>query len=191
MLKRIWLLLPLVLLLSGCGGTEEEAGALQQRYAALESAQAEAEIICHLPGESRSFTVTTTVEPEGATTTIQAPEEVAGLSATVSGEDLLVNYQGAAVVSGLTPVLSPANCVPYLLRAAGSGYLLEHGRETIDGMPCLRLSFDTTASDGEKIVCTVWFEEETGTPCYGEFSRDGAVVMTVRLQSFEMTGKEA
>ncbi len=191
MLKRIWLLLPLVLLLSGCGGTEEEAGALQQRYGLLESAQAEAEIICHLPGESRSFTVTTTVESEGATTTIRAPEEVAGLSATVSGEDLLVNYQGAAIASGLTPVLSPANCVPYLLRAAGDGYLLEHGRETIDGMSCLRLSFDTTASDGEKIVCTVWFEEESGVPCYGEFSRDGAVVMTVRIQSFEMTGKEA
>lgn len=190
-MKRVLLLvLCLPLLLCGCGSTEEEAKTIQSNFAAVETATVEAEITCHLEGESRSFTVVTTCDTQGATTTITAPEEVAGLSATVSGENLLINYEGAAITAGKIPTLSPANCVPYLLRAVGTGYLLEHGEETIDGMDCLRAAFDTTAPDGEKILCTVWFERASGVPCYAEFSRDSAVVLTVRTLSFEMTGKE-
>ena len=181
----------LAVLLCGCGkGEEEEIKGLQSSYENAQSLTISGEITCHLAGENRSFTVVTTWSPEGATTTITAPEELAGLSATVTGDELLLRYEGAALSAGTPIVLSPAACVPYLIRSVADGYLLEYGSETIDGMECLRLAFDTTATDGSKILCTVWFERGTMVPCYTEFSTDGVVVLTIRTLSFEMTQKE-
>ena len=139
MKKVLLLALCLTLLLCGCGrGEEEEVRALQQRYDALQQATMESEITCHFDGGSRSFTVVTTCEAQGATTTITAPEELAGISATVTGKELLLRYEGAALSAGVPAVLSPAACVPYLLRSVAQGYLLDYGGETIDGMDCLR-----------------------------------------------------
>ena len=183
--------LSLTLLLCGCGrGEEEAARALQSRWAHMASLTTESEITCHLAGESRSFTVVTTCTAEGATTTVTAPAELAGLSATVSGEELLLRYEGAALSAGVPQYLSPAACVPYLVRSVTEGYLLEYGAEMLDGLDCVRAAFDTTAPDGSKVLCTVWFETETLAPRYTEFSTDGAVVLTIRTLSFTMQEKE-
>lgn len=96
---------------------------------------------------------------------------------------LLLRYEGAALSAGVPSVLSPAACVPYLVRCVAEGYLLEHGAETLDGLPCIRAVFDTTASDGSKILCTVWLEAESGVPRYTEFSENGAVAVTIRTLS--------
>ena len=189
-MRRILLPVLCLLLLCGCSGTREQAEELQNHCATWKNVRMEAEIICHLEGESRSYTVLCTCDEQGATTTITAPEEVAGISATVTDGELLVNYGGAALSAGTPPVLSPANCIPLLLHAAAEGYLLEHGAETMDGLECLRLALDTTASDGKKILCTVWFETAGGVPRYAEFSRDGVVKLTLRTLSFEIIGKE-
>jgi hypothetical protein len=178
----------MTLLLCGCGRREEEeVRALQSRYGGLEKVTMESEITSHFDGGSRSFTVITTCDTQGATTTVTAPEELAGISATVTGEEMLLRYEGAALSAGVPLVISPAACVPYLLRSVADGYLIECGGETIDGMDCLRAAFDTTAPDGTRILCTVWFEKTTGAPCYTEFSTDGAVVLTIRTLSFDIT----
>ena len=106
------------------------------------------------------------------------------------GDNLALRYEGAAVSAGVPSVLSPAACVPYLVRSVAEGYLLEYGSETIDGLDCLRCAFDTTTPDGSRILCTVWLERESGVPCYTEFSTDGAVVLTIRTLSFTMKEKE-
>lgn len=191
MKKVYFLTLCLAIVLCGCGkGEEQEVRALQQRWAQMESLTMESELTVHLTGGSRSFTAVTTCDTEGATTTITAPEELAGLSATVAGEELLLRYEGAALSAGVPSMLSPAAGVPFLVRAVSGGYLLEYGTDTIDDRDCLRAAFDTTAPDGSKVLCTVWFERVTGAPCYTEFSTDGVVVLTIRTLSFDMKEKE-
>lgn len=188
MKKVIIFILALSLLLCGCGRREEQAVRdLQRRWAEAEQITAQAEIVFHLDGTARSFTVAVVWQPQGATTTILAPEAVAGISATVSGEEMVLRYEGAALSVPVPAVLSPAVCVPYLVRAVAAGYLLEYGSETIDGLDCIRAAFDTTAPDGTKILCSVWLERETGAPCYAEFSTDGVVLLTARTLSFDMT----
>ena len=93
----VWLLAA-ALLLAGCGKkTASQAESLRQRYREMQAAHMEAEITCHLETENRTFTVSCDWTPTGAGTTVTAPEALAGLTASVSGEDLTVSYDGAAL----------------------------------------------------------------------------------------------
>ena len=167
MKRGMYLVAALCLLLCGCGKKDAaEAQAVQQRYAALTGAVAEAGIVSHPEGETRSFTVRCTCDrtKDTATTTVMAPEELAGLSATVTGERLLIQYDGPALAEG---------------------YVLEVGEETLEDIPCRRLTLDTTDADGEKVVCTVWLAEED--PVYAELSREGKLLLSVRFTAFQQT----
>ncbi len=178
----LWLLLAAVCL-CGCGRkTASQTDALRQRYRDMQAAHMEAEITCHLETENRTFTVSCDWTPTGAGTTVTAPEALAGLTASVSGEDLTVSYDGAALSAGSLRDVAPANCLPWLLHAVAEGYLAEAGRETLDGADCLRLALDTTAPGG-KVLCTVWLDGG-GAPLYAEFTQDSRVVLTARLLSF-------
>ena len=184
-MKKIWIgILCLSCLLCGCAARETDAQLLQQQYGQIQRSRMDAEITCHLEKENRSFTVQCDYDKDsGASTTVTAPEELAGICADASGEDMSVTYDGVSLAAGETVDISPANCLPWLLRAAAEGYVLEEGRETIDGTDCLRVALDTTADSG-KVLCTAWFDRQTLIPCYIEFSRDGKIMLTVRVLSF-------
>lgn len=175
-----------ILLLCGCGGgSTEEAQEAQRHYAQLQGACLEAELCCHLETESRSFTVSCNWQrDQGASTTVTAPEHLAGLTASVSGQELTVSYDGIALSAGALWDIVPANALPWLLRALSEGYLLEAGRETLEGEDCLRLSLDNSLSGGGKLLCTVWLRRADLLPLYAEFSQDGRMVLTARLLSF-------
>ena len=178
----VWLLAA-ALLLAGCGKkAASQAESLRQRYREMQAAHMEAEITCHLETENRTFTVSCDWTPTGAGTTVTGPEDLAGLTASVSGEDLTVSYDGAALSAGSLRDVAPANCLPWLLRAMEEGYLVDAGQETLEGLDCLRLALDTTAPGG-KVLCTVWLGGDGG-PLYAEFSQDSRVVLTARLLSF-------
>lgn len=175
----------LVMLLCGCG-KDTRMEDLQQQYRAISASQMSAEIVCHLPSDNRTFTVSCNYDKEqGATTSITSPEEVKGISASVSGDSLTVTYDGMILPAGELTDICPANCLPYLLHAASDGYVTEYGSDTLEGRECLRTAFDTTAGSGQKILCTVWFDAESYLPDYAEYSVDGNVVLTARILSFE------
>ncbi len=183
-MKKTWIAVLCLLLLSGCGKAQQGA-ALQEQYAAVSRAELAAEITCHLPDEVRQYQVTCDYDAHGgAETVITAPAELAGVRATVSGEDLTLTYDDLTLSAGTLEAISPANCLPWLLRAAAEGYVLEEGRETLEDRDCLRLAFDTTGADGEKVLCTTWFDRETLLPVYSEFSVGGQLRLSVKVISF-------
>ncbi|MBE6989612.1 MAG: hypothetical protein E7426_02565 [Ruminococcaceae bacterium] len=183
-MRRICMvLLCLPLLLTGCGRARRSE-ALQQRYAALVSAELTAEVTCHLPGEVRPFTLSCDWTPAEAEITVTAPAELAGLSAAVSGEDLALRYEDLVLPAGTLTAVTAANCLPWLLRSAASGYVLEEGEEKLGDTSCLRVAFDTTAPDGEKVLCTVWFDGAEQTPLYAEFTADGQLTLSAVIRSF-------
>ena len=148
-------------LLCACGAAPSAGQNLQEQYAAVKTAQLEAEV-----------------------TTITTPEELAGISATVSGSDLTLTYDGTGLAAGPLRDVCAANCLPLLLRAVSDGYILEQGKETIEGQPCLRLALDATLPSGEKVLCTGWFYGADLTPCYAEFSQDGKLLVSARITYF-------
>ena len=178
-----WLLL-VTLLCAGCGKARE-GEALQTHYAAVTCAELTADVTCHLPEETRSFTVACTYDAGGdSSVVITAPAELAGITATVSGEDLTLSYGELTLAAGSLTDLCVANCLPWLLKAAASGYVLEEGRETLDGRDCLRLALDTTAPAGDKVVISAWFDAGTQEPVYGEFTMADQLVLTAEITSF-------
>lgn len=177
----------LTLLLCGCAPNTAAAESIQKQYANLETAQMEAEVVCHLTGESRTYTLRCDWEADRAATAVTAPEELRGVTATVSPDGLEVVYDGVALSAGELRDICPANCLPWLLHALGSGYLLEQSREELNGKPCQRFTLDTTAASGEKVLCTVWIDADTLVPRYAEFTQDDKVVLTVEMQAFSCT----
>lgn len=119
-------------LLCACGAAPSAGQNLQEQYAAVKTAQLEAEVVCHLEGESRSYTVQCSYDRGGdAVTTITTPEELAGISATVSGSDLTLTYDGTGLAAGPLRDVCAANCLPLLLRAV-SGRLYPRAGEGDD-----------------------------------------------------------
>ena len=179
-----WLLL-VALLCAGCGKAKE-GETLQTRYAAVTSAELAADVTCHLPDETRQFSLSCSyASPGDSSVTVTAPAELAGITATVSGEDLTLSYGDLSLAAGSLTDLCPANCLPWLLRAAAEGYVLEEGGETVGETPCLRLALDTTGPDGKKVVCTAWFDEATLSPVYAEFTMADQLVLSAEITSFE------
>ncbi len=190
-MKRLWIAgLCLLLLCGGCGRKTEQAADIQEQYARVNTAQMEAEVTFHTAQEARSFTLRCDYTPEESTVTVTAPETVAGITATVSGEGLTIGYDGAVLSAGSGGVPGPVNALPYLLRALGSGYLLEQGRETLEDTDCWRLTLDAALGD-TPLTCTAWLEAETLLPRYAEIAMDGTVAVSVRLLAFSCTLNES
>ena len=171
----------LCLFLTGCGTQPEQ---LQHYYASIQTASMQAEVIVHLSGDDRTFTVSCAYDREdGATTTIVEPEELSGLSATVTGEDLALSYDGSVWAAGDGGTLSAANCLPVLLKAIGEGYVTEEGTDRIGGAEYLRLAAEWTFG-GETCAVTLWAQPESYAPYAAELSRDGEVLLTVHIADF-------
>ena len=91
-MKKVFaLLLPLTLLLTACGETVQTAEDIQTQYARLATADIAAKVTCHLGEETRTYELTCTVTQDGASTTVTAPEELAGITAI--GEKILSEFE--------------------------------------------------------------------------------------------------
>ncbi len=182
------LMMTLCLSLTGCGGEtaeKQETEELQMKFQNLSAATVEAELTCHYGDEVRTYTLRCSYTPEESTVEVLAPEDLAGISATLTGEALTLQYDGILLDAGTYSgtEISPMWAVPSMLRAMGQGYPLETGREALGETECLRVTFEMTSSDGGKQYTAVWFDEN-GIPLQGEITLEETVVYTAVLTQF-------
>lgn len=178
------------LLLSGCGAASSATEEIRRQYGLIETAQMEAEVTFHADGEERVFTLQCDYTPSAAAVTVTAPEQVAGVSATLTGEELKLTYGGESLSVGAVDGVNPLSALPMLLRAVAQGYLLEESSETLHDTVCRRLLLDTS-EDGSGPVYVVWIEESTYLPRWGECCINGETVITVEMLAFSCTLQEA
>ena len=182
------LMMTLCLSLAGCGGEtaeKQETEELQMKFQNLSAATVEAELTCHYGDEVRTYTLRCSYTPEESTVEVLAPEDLAGISATLTGEALTLQYDGILLDAGTYSgtEISPMWAVPSVLRAMGQGYPLETGRGALGETECLRVTFEMTSSDGGKQYTAVWFDEN-GIPLQGEITLEETVVYTAVLTQF-------
>ena len=182
------LMITLCLPLGGCGGEaaeEQQAEEVQLKFQDFSAATIEAELTCHYGEEVHSYTLRCTYSPEESTVEVLEPADLAGISATLSGEDLTVQYAGILLDAGTYSgtEISPMWALPSLLQAIRQGYPLESCQEEWGEAACLRVTFETTGGDGSKRYYAVWFDE-SGTPLQGEITLGDTVVYTAVLTQF-------
>ena len=117
-----------------------------------------------------------------------APEDLAGISATVSGGELTLSYDDISLDAGTysAAAVSPVAALPRLMEAAGRGFVTEHSRETVGERQCLRLCCDLEGQ--EDTVYATWFDEETLLPIRSEILDDGVLVFAVEWKQFTVDG---
>ena len=188
MRKAMLFALMLTLLLTACGGEEERdpASELQAAYAGLAAATLEADITCHYDDEPRTYTMLCDYTPGSSTVTVLAPEDLAGISATVAEGELTLSYEDVSLDAGSysAAAISPVAALPKLMEAAAAGYVSQQSVEELEERSCLRLSCDLDGEEGD--LYTTWFDQETLLPLYSEISVDGVVVYQVAWSRFEV-----
>ena len=188
MRKAMLFALMLTLLLTACGGEEERdpASELQAAYAGLAAATLEADITCHYDDETRTYTMLCDYTPGSSTVNVLAPEELAGISATVAKGELTLSCEDVSMDAGSysAAAISPVAALPKLMEAAAAGYVSQQSVEELEERSCLRLSCDLDGEEGD--LYTTWFDQETLLPLYSEISVDGVVVYQVAWSRFEV-----
>ena len=184
-------MIALCLLLTGCGETpakEITAADLRALYTDVSGCTMEATIRCSQEDRAWEGTLRCDYVPGGGSTVeVLAPEMIAGVKAIVTADGLALSCDDQTLNIGtLTEEeLSPAVCLPRLMDALRSGWLLEENRETWGEAECIRLMLDQTGSGGGKIVSTFWLRLSDGAPVYAELAVEEEVIFTVEFTAFE------
>ena len=169
----------MIILLTGCGaaeGSEAEELALTIRgeYLAIDSCAVQAAITADYGQRVYQYEMAAAVNGDETVLTLSAPETVAGLTARITGEDGLLEFDGVAVETG--PLdgqgLTPVSALPALLEAARSGYITACALEE-DGA-LLRVDCgDPAGSPGRGTETVLWFDAAPHALVRGEVSVDG------------------
>ncbi|MCC8182101.1 MAG: hypothetical protein LIO45_03860 [Clostridiales bacterium] len=166
--KGALMILPIVLLLSGCGllgqSTEAKAEELRTVYQTMISFQASAEIIADYGDRAYQYTVTLSGNASAGTMTVTSPESIAGTGTAWSDGSASLEYAGISLETGvLSPDgLSPADAMPVILAACQYGSVLESGRPAWgeDGESLYLLLQNPKTADEESQVA-IWADPET------------------------------
>lgn len=190
MRKCLICVLMTTLLLAGCGKAgvsegEELALAIRGEYLAMDGCAARAAITADYGQRVYRYEMAVAVTGEETLLTLSAPETVAGLSARMTGEENLLEFDGVSVETG--PLddsgLTPVSAVPALLEAARSGYITACALEE-DGTVLRVDCGDPAGSPGTGTETALWFDTSTHALIKGEMSVDGFRVILCEFSDF-------
>ena len=190
MRKCLICVLMTTLLLAGCGqggGNEAEELALTIRgeHLAMNGCAARAAVTADYGQRVYRYEMAVSVTGEETLLTLSAPETVAGLTARITGEENLLEFDGVSVETG--PLddngLTPVSAVPALLEAAKTGYITACALEE-DGTVLRVDCGDPAGSPGTGAETALWFDVSTHALTRGEISSDGFRVILCEFSDF-------
>lgn len=184
---RAWLLLPLLVLLWGCGGGEksqmDEALAFRAALLGAEGCSFLGEITADYGNEVYSFSVACTTDGDGTLTfRLTAPETIAGISGTVDASGGRLTFDDTALAFGLLAdgKVSPVTAPFVLTQSWQTGYITSVGSD--DGG--LRLTVDASFEENPLTVDT-WLDAEKKIPIFGELCYNGQRILTISISEFQ------
>lgn len=190
------MILPLLLLTACAGERVSEAEELTNRartaYLELTACAGSASVTADYGVRVYDYALDFSYEREGETVlTLTAPEDVAGVTATIAQGETGLEFDGVAVETG--PVdpsgLSPLDAIPALLRYAREGYVAECALEGEENTLHL-LCRDPEKGPGEGLECELWLDGESLALLRGELSQGGLTVIQCRFSDWTMAGAE-
>ena len=192
MRKCVICVLMTTLLLAGCGPAgvseaEELALTVRGEYLAMENCALQVSVTADYGQRVYQYEMAMAVNGEETTLALSAPETVAGLTARMTGEENMLEFDGVSVETG--PLdgdgLTPVSALPALLETARSGYITACALEEEGAV--LRVDCgDPTSTPGAGTEYGLWFDAATHALTRGEISVDGFRVILCEFSDFTM-----
>ncbi len=190
-MRRLFALIPVILLLSSCGGTaqEREEVALDIRSQALEatSCQIEAEVRSDYGDRVYSYTLSFVWQETGESKiVVLAPESIQGVTAIIEEGETKLTYEGAELETGPldTNGLSPLDALPAFLDACKEGYIAQVDEERWGETDAIRVTYgEGSESTVDTVQYCIWYAVETKQPLYGEILSGGQAVIQCTFHS--------
>ena len=151
MRKRFFAQMIIVCLaLSACGArTPDGADAFRARYQSMNGCDMTATVRCTEYGAPWEAVLRCTYAPNGERVIeVVSPDTIAGVKVVLDGDSRQLQADGRRLNAGRVSAegLSPADALPALLDALRNGWLLEENAEDWNGVPCVRLTMDTSGA---------------------------------------------
>lgn len=184
-MKRVWLLLLSVVLLTGCGGNRELNRAMELRSDLLKAkgCSFETQVTADYGDKVHIFTMACTVDDKGELTfAVKKPDTLAGITGNVSDTGGKLTFDGTALAFPLLAEdrLAPVSAPWLLLKTLRSGYLSSAG---MDG-DHLRITIDDRYEE-DALTLDVWVNREN-RPLRAEICWAGQKILTMDVENFRM-----
>lgn len=196
--RTVCALMMTLCLLAACGGeagtgnnTDELALDIRADYLSMSGCTARMDVTADYGERVYTYTLDLSYQKDGDTTlAVVAPEEVAGVTARLSGEETFLEFDGVSLETG--PLddagLSPLSAAPALLRCAREGFIAESALETVGESECLKVVCrDPEVQPGTGTEVSLWFDAGTHALKQGEILSDGARIVACIFTQFSMT----
>lgn len=184
----------LFLLLCACGGGNDDNDlvlSLREDFQTMDTWSGSMDLTADYGQRVYEYTVSFAgSREEGTVLTIQAPAEVAGISAVAREGQTWLDYDGVRLETGPLDErgLTPMDALPALLSDMESGTVAETGTETDGELEVLRLTIrdpDLAAGTGRETV--FWFDKARKTLLRAELRSDGVTVVRCAFSAFAYT----
>lgn len=193
MFRRCLCAVVAVIVLSGCSAVKDPeriASSVRDTYAAASSIDLVADITSDLDEETMTYQIGYAYERQeenaSAVMTILAPESIAGITATVTGEDFSFSYDDTELETAMPDRkgLTPADVMTYLL------YDLMHAvpAQVWTEGDLIALRFEETTEEGA-VVKEVYLNSDTGALSDARIYCDGKQIMRCIIDTCTMNGK--
>lgn len=199
-MRKTWLLLPILLLLSSCAQTgeiptqeltaEEEARQVRTEYLTADSCTGTAEVTADYGQRVYEFGLDFSWEQDGETVlTLTAPADLAGLTARIAQGQSRLEFDGISLDTGtLTGEnLTPLELIPTLMEWTRTGFMAQCVYETLNETPTLRVQFrDPDMQPGTGTECTAWFSRTDHALLQAELFWNGELALSGRFSNFTL-----
>jgi len=191
--KRV--LLPIILsltvsFLSACSVADDgELKNLRTKLRDTASEKYRATVTAIFPAREAEFLLDYSYSKEsGGRITVIKPDEVSGVSLTVSEEGSKLTFDGARLEVGRLDAhgLTPFTALPSLAASWVNGAWLEAGNTKIFGENAI-MAITSAESADEKTEYRTWFSRSDLSPLYAEIYSDGERVITCKFERAENT----
>lgn len=191
-------MMTLCLLLSACNGgaemggnkAEELALTIRGEYLAMSSCSGSVDVTADYGERVYEYTLNLNWQKEsGYTLVVAEPEDIAGVTITVTEGQTALEYDGARIETGaITPEgLSPVDAIPTFFEYAREGFIAACVEETLEEQQTLRVVFrEPEATPGTGTEASLWFGLTGHGLLRGELSVDGVTVIQCVFYEVQM-----